>query len=232
MFQQRSTATELLDEKGIPFADIKQNMQELDVINKLLGGHRTTLKGLSLLLRKANRQQTISIAEIGCGDGNNLRVIKRWADKNNFDVALHGIDYNQACIDYATELEANKHIGFTCSDYRAVRFAANPDIIFSSLFCHHFSNAALMEQLQWMHQHARIGFFINDLHRHPFAYHSIKVLTTLFSKSYLVKHDAPLSVLRGFSKKDWLHLLNKAALQHAQCSWEWAFRWLIVSSRL
>ena len=59
---------------------------------------------------------------------------------------------------------------------------------------------------------AKHGFFINDLHRHPLAYHSIRILTSLFSKSYLVKNDAPLSVLRGFKKKELEDLLIKQAL--------------------
>ncbi len=37
--------------------------------------------------------------------------------------------------------------------------------------------------------------------RHNTQRYFIKLTTTVFSKSYLVKNDAPLSVLRGFKKK-------------------------------
>ena len=79
-----------------------------------------------------------------------------------------------------------------------------------------------------MHQNAEKGFFIADLHRHPLAYYSIKWLTGLFSKSYLVKNDAPLSVLRGFSRKEWESLLTKAGIKNYSIRWKWAFRWLII----
>ncbi|HET7898985.1 MAG TPA: SAM-dependent methyltransferase, partial [Flavisolibacter sp.] len=66
------------------------------------------------------------------------------------------------------------------------------------------------------------------LHRYPLAYYSIKILTRLFSRSYLVKNDAPLSVQRGFKKQDWQTLFSKAAISSYSCKWRWAFRWLIT----
>ena len=79
-----------------------------------------------------------------------------------------------------------------------------------------------------MDANSNIGFFINDLHRHPLAYHFIKLATQLFSKSYLVKNDAPLSVLRGFKKQEWENILRKSDLSDYTIKWQWAFRYLIT----
>ena len=117
---------------------------------------------------------------------------------------------------------------FIVSNYILVRFNSNPDIIFSSLFCHHFKDPDLVSMFRWMNENSRLGFFINDLHRHTLAYHSIKWLTRAFSNSYLVKNDAPLSVLRGFKKKELEQLLIKAGIRRFSIHWKWAFRWLIV----
>jgi hypothetical protein len=73
-----------------------------------------------------------------------------------------------------------------------------------------------------------MGFFVNDLHRHPFAYYSIKWLTKFFSKSYLVKNDAPLSVLRGFKRKELEVLSHQSSVEKISINWKWAFRWLLV----
>ena len=86
----------------------------------------------------------------------------------------------------------------------------------------------MVDQLKWMKENSRLGFFINDLHRHPLAYYSIKFLTQLFSKSKLVKNDAPLSVARGFKKEDWDWLINQTGLKSISVKWKWAFRYLIV----
>ncbi|TKK70295.1 methyltransferase domain-containing protein [Ilyomonas limi] len=224
--KHRSYQKELLDSDAIPFADIEQNMRELDVINALLGGHRITVKGFNLL---RNGQQQLHVCEIGCGGGDNLQAIYKWCKKLNIQVAFTGIDIKEECIAYAKK---NKTLPlcteWICSDYRHVTFDAKPDIIFSSLFCHHFTNEELVQQLQWMQHQSAIGFFINDLQRHPLAYYSIKWLTQLFSKSYLVKNDAPLSVARGFIKKEWKKVFVQAHVPSYQIQWQWAFRYLIT----
>lgn len=227
-FKQRSYKKELLDGDGIAFKDIKRNMQELDTINHRLGGHNITLRGIKNLMRVADKSSQIKIVEIGCGGGDNLRVIKKWAAQNNLNVKLVGIDINEECIAFAKAQKQNKDIHFICSDFRLVAFSQKPHIIFNSLFCHHFTNEELVAMLQWMQQRSSVGFFINDLHRHPLAYYSIKWITKAFSKSYLVKNDAPLSVLRAFTKKDWMKIFENAQIKISSCNWRWAFRWLVI----
>ena len=235
----RSTQKELLDDDAIPFADISLNMQELDRVNQWLGGHRTTLKGFRTLLGDRKR---VHVCEIGSGGGDNLLVLLNWCIRQSIDVEFTGIDLNPHCIAFARtrhrfgldrpiQAGLNSATTWLTSDYRHVVFDTPPDIIFSSLFCHHFTDDELADQLGWMHRTARIGFFINDLHRHPFAYYAIKWLTRLFSRSYLVKHDAPISVARGFKKKEWQQLFAKAALPNYAIQHRWAFRYLITHQK-
>lgn len=226
MTLNRSYQYELLDQANIPFQDILLNMQELNTINTLLGGHTITINGFKKLL--GNRKE-ISICEIGCGGGDNLLAILKYCKKFNINVKLIGIDLKQECIDVAKNNILLKHSTiFICSDYSLVQFNDKPDIIFSSLFCHHFNETQLTIQLQWMQRNAILGFFINDLQRHWLAHISIKVLTQLFSKSYLVKNDAPLSVLRGFRKEEWTAIFKNALIQQFEINWKWAFRYLII----
>jgi 2-polyprenyl-3-methyl-5-hydroxy-6-metoxy-1,4-benzoquinol methylase len=229
-FSLRSYEKELLDRDDIPFADIRQNMHELDIINTRLGGHAITVNGFRRLLQ---HRQAITVCEIGCGGGDNLAAIARWCRKRNITVTLIGIDINADCIHVAQANLAAMNANLIISDYRLVDFAADkPDIIFSSLFCHHFTEEQLVSMLQWMHTNASTGFFINDLHRHWLAYYSIKWLTSLFSKSYLVKNDAPLSVRRGFVRKEWVALLREAGIDNSRLQWKWAFRWLLLSENI
>jgi len=222
---QRSYHKELLDADDIPFEDIRQNMKELDTINTLLGGHAITIAGFKQL---AGKRSPITICEIGCGGGDNLAAIVRWANRNHVSVHCTGIDIKQECVDYARLQWQGSAATWIASDYKNVTFESKPDIIFSSLFCHHFTNEELIHQLSWMKSNASAGFFINDLQRHPMAYQSIKILTRLFSSSYLVKNDAPLSVARGFKKNEWQALLEKAGIINYSISWKWAFRYLIT----
>ncbi|MDQ6901551.1 MAG: methyltransferase domain-containing protein [Bacteroidota bacterium] len=226
-YSQRSLKKELLDGNAIPFRDIADNMDELDFINTYLGGHLITINGFKKL---SGNSKTISVCEIGCGGGDNLHAIDKFCKKNNIKAKFTGIDINPECIAFAKEKSTIENVNFITSDYSLVNFEIDkPSIIFSSLFCHHFTNDELVKMLQWMKNNATTGFFINDLHRHPIAYNFIKYATRFFSKSYLVKNDAPLSVLRGFKKNEWKNIMEKAGIKSYSISWKWAFRYLVVA---
>jgi len=221
----RSYKKELLDNDAIPFGDIRINMRELNTINAWLGGHTITLSGFKKLL---GSRTSINACEIGCGDGNNLYILSKWCQKNNIEFKCAGIDIKPECIESAKKDYEIPHAEWLVQDYKTVQFEKNPDIIFSSLFCHHFTNKELISQLRWMQESSILGFFINDLQRNWFAYHSIKVITKFFSSSYLVKNDAPLSVARGFHKNEWVALLEKAGIKNYSVEWKWAFRYLVT----
>ncbi len=225
-YSHRSYRKELLDSDNIPFIDIAENMKELDFINSHLGGHAITITGFRRLL---GDKKNICVCEIGCGGGDNLNALAAYCNKNRIKAKFIGVDINTSCIDFAKEKTQIDNVNFIISDYRLVHFGNNkPDIIFSSLFCHHFTDEELIKMLQWMKNSSSNGFFINDLQRHFLAYTFIKYLTKIFSKSYLVKNDAPLSVLRGFRKNEWKKLFKEAGIANYQIKWKWAFRYLIT----
>lgn len=221
--KNRSTEKELLDGNNIPYLDIIQNMKELNKINFYLGGHQITINGFKSLV---NNNKKLSIVEIGCGGGDNLKAIKAFCNHNNIEIEMIGIDFNFDITNFAKE--QNKHLKVINSDYKQVKFKTKPDIIFSSLFCHHFNESQLEEQIIWMKENSKVGFFINDLERNWIAYYSIKLLTSIFSKSYLVKNDAPISVARGFKKIEWKAIFDSVNIKPNSIQWKWAFRHLIV----
>ncbi len=226
---KRSYKKELLDDDNIPFADIKQNMKELNAVNTYLGGHNITISGLKKILQQYDSSQPVTICEIGCGGGDNLNAIEKWCTKKNILVTFIGIDIKPECINFAQQQYPLLQCRWIISDYKDVAFRNDkPGIIFSSLFCHHFNDEALVFMLQWMKREAVKGFFINDLHRHWLAYYAIKNITLIFSKSYLVKNDAPLSVARGFKKSEWGEMIKQAGIKNYSINWKWAFRHLIV----
>lgn len=223
----RSYEQELLDQENIPFPDIERNMRELNTINTLLGGHTITLNAFRQLLGGC---RTITVCEIGCGGGDNLAILVKWCRKNNVRINCIGIDIKPECLEVAKKrIELQGNTRWIANDYARVHLDEKPDIIFSSLFCHHFTEEQLVAQLQWMQANSQIGFFINDLHRHWLAYYSISLLTRFFSRSYLVKNDAPQSVARGFKKNEWRNICRIAGIRQPQIRWEWAFRHLIIA---
>ena len=226
---QRSYQKEIMDGDCIPFDDMKQTLKELNIINSRLGGHAITIKGLKKFINNTN---SIKVCEIGCGGGDNLFAIYKYCARKKIPVSFIGVDMNPECIAFARQQYAQLSCHWICSDFALVDFGEEqPDIIFSSLFCHHFTNEQLISMLRWQLQNSRKGFFINDLQRHWLAYYLIKYLTKFFSRSYLVKNDASLSVERSFIKKDWKELFDAAGITKYRIEWKWAFRFLITSEK-
>jgi len=228
MFNSRSQQKELLDASDIPVDALHRNLLELDIINTRLGGHAATIAALNELSLPANK--TLHFLDIGCGGGDTLKAIARWARKKNLNVKLTGVDLKQDCIAYAKQAcTGYPEISFIRDDYKNLLSEnMEVDIVVNALFCHHLTNEEISALISWSVKMAKQAVIINDLHRHPLAYFSIAWLTRLFSHSYLVKNDAPLSVLRGFKKQEWQYILKAAHIPHYTLKWKWAFRWIVL----
>ena len=224
-FKNRSIKEELLDQDNLLREDLFQNLNELEVINRLLGGHQTTLRGIKKLVN--DRKRTYKIVDFACGGGDTLRFLSRWAKKEGYQLQLKGFDILEDAIIYAKTKSVDYHIDWGVADFTNYN-DPDCDIAICSLACHHFYDEKLKNFLQKMVQTAKLGVIINDLHRHPLAYYGISFLSYLFSKSHLVKHDARLSVLKGFKKQEWQELLYESKLQRYHLQWVWAFRHLLI----
>lgn len=224
-FKIRSRKEELLDQPNIAQNDLFQNLSELDSINRLLGGHSATLKGLQQLMTDPNK--TYSIVDFACGGGDTLRAISRWAEKRGLKVKLMGFDLLEDAIEFAKKNSENYQIDWRVGDFNTINLPTY-DIAICSLVCHHFYDEQLNGFLAKMKETSNLGVIINDLHRNAIAYYGITLLTQLFSKSHLVKNDAKLSVLKGFSKNEWKQILQSLAFKNVSVQWIWAFRHLII----
>ncbi|MEP7129313.1 MAG: methyltransferase domain-containing protein [Chitinophagales bacterium] len=226
-FTIRHTGPELMDGNDIPDKDLFLNYLELHTINKLLGGYRITLKGLRKITQGVKQ---LSILDVGCGGGDMMKIVAEWGRRNKIKIQLTGVDVSASAIQYSNE-NCKDFPEIECKHadvFQHLNSGKKYDVIMNTLFMHHFTNEEIIRLLKLMKENATRGFVINDLQRHSFAYYSIQSLTKLFSNSYLVKNDAPLSVLRGFRREDWLHLLSNAFIENAEISWEWAFRYLVI----
>lgn len=228
---RRSYQVEVMDDLQSSGPVINQTLRELEIINRLLGGNPITIQGVQALLAKRKlTTQPITIADLGCGGGDILKLVARWGRKHNIPMQLTGIDANPHITAYAQQnCTAFPEIKFEAVNVFAPEFQQQQyDIILATLFTHHFTDDELVGLLHAWKKQARIGFVINDLHRHWFAYHSIKWLTQGFSRSPMVKNDAPLSVARSFLKSEWQHILKAAGITRYHLHWRWAFRWSLV----
>lgn len=229
-FSNRSKGLEIMDDLNCSGTVLDQTLRELEFINKWLGGNIITINALNRLLVDHDKSKAVSIADLGCGNGDMLRIIHEWGRSRSITFKLTGIDANPYIIQQAKKhLAGYPHIQFQTvnifdEDFQKQKY----DIVIGTLFYHHFSNEQLINFFCRLKQQVSIGFIMNDIHRHWLAYYSIKLLTQTFSKSSMVKYDAPLSVMRAFKKKDLKDILQASDVADYSIQWKWAFRWQVI----
>ena len=104
------------------------------------------------------------------------------------------------------------------------------DVVMASLFFHHLSEANCVRVLEKMWRVSRELVLVNDLYRHPVAYWSIRALATAFSKSTMVRHDGPVSVLRSFRPRELLQVADRAGVP-ARVYRSFPFRLVLVAEK-
>ena len=205
---------------------VHKTLRELEFINRWLGGNHVTISAIKKLLENGHvsKQNEITIADLGCGGGDMLKLLARYGRQHGFQMKLIGIDANPHIINFAKiNCEAYSEISFESIDVFSLEFQEQKfDIIIGTLFYHHFRDEKLIELFSSLRGKARLGLVVNDIHRHWFAYHSIRLLTKFISGSAMVRFDAPLSVLRAFTKNDWIMLLDASQIENYEIKWKWA----------
>lgn len=223
----RSDEIEIMDDLEISGSVVPQTLKELNTINKWLGGNKISI---SAFKRMANGKQSIRLVDLGCGGGDIMMEMAKWARKKGIKASFIGIDANPHIIEYAKK---NTSL-FPEISYQSINIFSQEfenqtfDIIHCCLFTHHFTDDELIKFFKLFKKQSAMGVIINDLHRHVLAYWSIILLISLFSKSEMVKNDASVSVARSFRKNEIVTILQEAGITAYRLKWKWAFRWEII----
>jgi len=231
IFEKRSEEKELMDDLDCSGEELEQTLRELKTINRWLGGNHVTTDGLAKIMNR-RPQASYRIADIGCGGGDMIGIMNRWAKSRNLTADFLGIDANRNIIELAkVRLSEVTNVRWRVQNVFDPTFSQEKvDLVTCTLFTHHFTDQELVELIRAFRSKASLGIVINDLHRHWFAFHSIRILTGIFSKSHMVRNDASLSVLRSFKKADWERILRAAGIESFEIRWFWAFRWQVLIS--
>ena len=220
-----------MDDLTLASDALRQNLEELETINTWLGGYGPVLNALDRL-RTDFRRPAPAPCRLGQWRRRHPALRCPLGPRHRLPVELTGIDANQFMLDYAAEKSQEyPEISFQQHDIFAPEFRAQPfDVITCSLFCHHFTDDELVRCCGSGSSRRWLAVIINDLHRHPVAYHSIKWLTRLLRRLLPGAHDAPLSVARAF-RRDWQRCCAQAGIAKYELRWRWAFRWQVVIAR-
>ncbi len=224
-FSARADEPEWMDTLEVSAEDFAACLADLEQVNILTRAWPPTRRFLERATVGWPPGSELRLVDVGFGQGEMLRRIHRWATTRGFVPKLTGVDLNPHCK-AAAEAATPSAMGI---DYRVENIFDHtpetpPHFVTSALFTHHLTDAELLRFLRWQTGFASHGWFVNDLHRHGFAWGSFWLLSRVMRWHRFVQHDGPLSVRRAFVRADWRAILAQAGAANAKLSWHIPFR--------
>jgi 2-polyprenyl-3-methyl-5-hydroxy-6-metoxy-1,4-benzoquinol methylase len=218
MLAERRQADELMDDPALDAATYHAVLTDLAKVNRITFAYRPTL---DFLRRAVAKKSPFTLLDVGFGDGDMLRQVARWAKKNGIVAELTGIDLNSRSKAAAEAVRSpGAPIRYLTGDYADLA-GSGFDCVISSLVTHHMTETELFDFLHFMEREARLGWFVNDLHRHGFAYTTWPLLSGAMRWHPIVRADGHTSIARSFRPAEWHERLDRAGIAEAKVR-----RWL------
>ncbi|MGB3165554.1 MAG: methyltransferase domain-containing protein, partial [Alteraurantiacibacter sp.] len=213
MLEERLQTEELMDDPALPENIYRDVLADLAKVNRLTLAYRPTLHFLD---RALDNRKRLKLLDVGFGDGDMLRRIADWCEASGIAADLTGVDLNPRSERAARDAtRAAMPIRYVTGDYADLG-GAGWDVVISSLVAHHMNREELALFLQFMDSEARLGWFVNDLHRHAVSYSGYPVLATLAGWHPIVRQDGRTSIARSYRPDEWPPILDEAGIENAE----------------
>lgn len=233
----RPSRAEIMDDPRADPGEIGRAFRFIRWTNRNLRG----IEGLLTHLERMSDRlgSTIRLLDVGTGCGDIPLAALRWAERRGIDLRIVGVDSLPASLDDARKQIARaaalhpagpaaieSRIELVEADAFALgeRYAAGSfDVVHAGMFLHHFTEERIVTLLRLMATLASKLVVWNDLSRDPASRVAIRLLTLPMSR--VVRHDAVLSVDKGFLESDARELIARAGLPPpVMARWPWAGR--------
>ena len=217
---RRATQAEYSDAPGRSAGQIASDYRQLARVNRVFlitdPFQRVLVRWLG-----PDRCRSLSILDLGAGDGSVGRAITRWATQRGWDWRVTNLDWNPLAL----QLNPGGHnvVGSVLD----LPFADNSfDVVIASQMTHHLaSDEDVAQHFREAWRVTRDALFLNDLHRNLFLLGLVWLVTRCARLSPDMRADGEMSVRRGWRIIEWRALADKAGIPGARV-------WLYYGSRI
>ena len=216
-FSKRAELSEYMD-GPCSYEELRGCLRDLAVINRITRAHRPTMLWLEEIFAAGSQDgalgRPMKLVDVGCGYGDMLRKIERWAAKRGVAMELVGVDVNAHAIRAAGEMTREKsRVRYVVSDVESCAEAQDADLITASGMTHHLREAEIVGLLRWMEQSARVGWIVTDLHRMQVPYRVFSALSRGPWWHRFIRPDGMASIRRAFVEEDWVRMCAAAEIE-------------------
>lgn len=210
---ERCPLKEIMDLEDRPEAEQEEAYRYIRWVNCYLGGSRVILRHLRRYCKAWPKSEAIWILDVGTGSADIPRAVADWARNMEWKVRVVALDLNPKALEFAKrDLDAYPEIQLMKGDVFHLPFSPKSfDYVISSMFFHHLTDSEIPEVLRRFEHLAKRGIIVNDLERRWESYLGIFLLSRL-TKNEIFRSDAPLSVARGFRRREMENLIRESRL--------------------
>ncbi len=218
------TGTEALDARDLDAATARATLRDIARTNRWFGGRAAVRYGVRRLLRDWPASRPATLLDLGAGTGDTAEDLVRRppAGRALRPVAL---DHHRE----AARLSAGRGVPAVVGDLRAVPVAdRSVDVVLVSLVLHHLPRSEAVPAIRRFDRLARYGVVLTDLARSRLAAAGIWLVSFPLGFHPATRHDAIVSIRRGFTPRELAHLLADAgvpATVHRTVGWRLVAYW-------
>jgi hypothetical protein len=226
VFEQRSCEPEFLDHPDCDPVLAAASYRFMALVNRLFGGVRSVRRFVAAEARALPLGgQPLRILDLGSGSCDIPLAVSRWARRHGFSVHFTCLELSAAAIQSARarlERAGDQTVELVQADAFTYTPAAEFDCAVASMFLHHFTDTQIQGLVQRLPTFVRRSLLINDLRRSRLAHLGAVPLTVYAPQG--VRHDAQLSIRRGFTAGDLRRILDRVEGISAKVEPAWLFR--------
>lgn len=225
MFESRATESEILDRPDCDPVLAAASYRFMDMVNRHFGGVRMVRHFLAGEAAGHTDDSPLRILDIGSGSGDIPLTVSRWAREHGISLQFTCLEMAGPAFGIAREKLAragDPAVQLLHEDVFVHRPARPYDCAVASLSFHHFSDSQILTLLQRLRDSVRKSVLINDLRRSRLASFAAMLLTVGAPAG--VRHDALLSIRRGFKIRELRTLLQQLDGVSVSVEPAWWFR--------
>ena len=212
MFDQRATTEELIDRPDCEPELAAASYRFMETVNRWFGGARTVRRFLAAETSGRCSRRPLRILDIGSGSCDIPLAMSSWARENHIPLHITCLETASHAVAIArTRLEkaADPAVQLVQQDAFFHQPDEPYDLAVASMCFHHFSDEQILALVQRLRAFVRSSLLINDLRRSPLSSLGAGLLLAVCGTSAGVRHDALLSIRRGFTRNELGMLLRQ-----------------------
>jgi len=228
----RDRRPELMDDPALAETLHRQALSGLERVNRISGIASLLWRSIHPLCQRSP-QRPLRVFDVGCGGGDISVGVWKKAQRAGCPIQIGGCDISPKALRMSTE---RARAAGAEAEYVSVDILNEPlprgwDVMYCSLFLHHFDEEQGVRLLCNMAQNAEQMVLVDDLIRDRLGYFLCWWGVRLLTRSPIVHVDGPLSVRAGFQPAEVLDMADRAGMPGAKISRHWPQRLLMKWER-